>query len=192
MAHRSNKVGSTRSDRLDDNESMDDSSTDEVISVFEVTQCRAARPSTCAANKRIEEFSSNHDLPSCCDVQLTQFSGIMFDGVSNKWKGKYSTGKTEGIAWNFVKKSFSKAFIIKCYNHPSAICKVVCGSPKKCLSPGNQEESSKPVYQQLNNYSCVLSSAASAFRYFNDNNTHLVLQKHILSSVLLLDRFEFV
>ena len=38
MTHRNNEVGSTMSDGLDDDESIDDSSTDEVVSVFEVSQ----------------------------------------------------------------------------------------------------------------------------------------------------------
>ena len=35
--HRNDEVGSTMSDGLDDDESLDDSSTDEVVSVFDVT-----------------------------------------------------------------------------------------------------------------------------------------------------------
>jgi len=48
------------------------------------------------------------------------------------------------------------------------------------------------VYQQLNRDTCVLSSAASAFQYFNDIQAHDIVKRNILSSVQQLDRFEFL
>ena len=84
-------------------------------------------------------------------------------------------------------------FITKCLNNSGTHIKVVRGAPKIRIIPGgNLEVTSIPVYQQLNRDTCVLSSAASAFRYFNDIHAHDVVRSNILSSVQQLDRFEFL
>ena len=193
MTNRGSEADPVHNSGSDDEQLVDDSNSNTSNSVFVDVEHSISRSSLRSNNKRIENLSTNKLLPRTGDKDFTDFISIMFIAEKQQWKGKFASGATEEITDKFVRHTFSKLFITKCLNNSGTHVKVVRGAPKTRIIPGgNLQVTGIPVYQQLNRDTCVLSSAASAFRYFNDIQAHDIVKRNILSSVQQLDRFEFL
>ena len=121
----------------------------------------------------------------------TEFQKIMVNS-NNEWYGILSWGAREKVTHAFIQRNFTQELIDDCMRKPNQTFRVVIAAPKNHVLPLRYHCTMILVYQQLFHLTCVLSSAASAFRYFNDDLAHNILRDNILHSEKEVDRFNFV
>jgi hypothetical protein len=150
---------------------------------------RVLRQSPRIIAMRLTTMESKH--PRRGTNKETEFQKLMVN-KNQQWHGVYSNGKKVTVGVAFVQRNFCNSLIKDCIESPNTPMNIYIGAPKNTTCPVEFQCTTIPVYQQLHRMTCVLSSAASAFRYFNDQMAHNILRNNILRSEGITNRLGFV